>query len=105
MSDALSFEGSGRFKFESIVEYMEQECALIRVQMDIKGRALDEANQETTVEMALSARIYRALDRLVDIHFEGNGQMKTTARTEVDGELVDVTVAGSIRITGGQSIK
>jgi len=102
MNNALAFQGTATLTFEKVVQHLGEECALIRFQMDVKARGLDEDNRDISIELAVSGFEYRSLASLTNINTELSGQMKLTGSTIVEGKVVGVTFAGPVKLSANE---
>jgi hypothetical protein len=103
--DILEFHGAMKLTLDQIVEHQGQQCALLLVQLDVRVKTLDDANQEVLAEMTLSGTMHRSLSSFLDLSTEVRGRLRVSAATIVDGNEVRLLVTGPLTLTGRQSRK
>jgi hypothetical protein len=93
-----SLSGTASLTFVKTTSLDGESCALIDLTMDIKGKALEEDNSETTVELSVKGPEYRSLRSWYNIKSTLSGTMKKSGTVAEQGQRVQFEVSGPVTI-------
>ena len=94
----LEEAGEATLKFEKLTEYRGEQAAELLINAELKGRGLDNGNNELDYTIRVTGTIIRSIDSNMDreINLEGDVEMESVVvRNDVP---VDVVIAGPFSI-------
>jgi hypothetical protein len=90
--------GSASMRFVRTTSLDGEPCALIELAMDIKGKALEEDNTESTVELSVKGPEHRSLRSWYNIKSSLSGTMKKSGAVVEQGQRLQLEVSGPVTI-------
>ncbi|TCI04717.1 hypothetical protein EZV61_01735 [Corallincola luteus] len=95
----LSANGSATMKFLDVVDYQNEQAALIALQrLEMTGTTLDADGNEVQLSFGGEGRVFRSLSRYVDLMVEFSGTMKLETSAVMEGQKVDLSIIGPVTI-------
>jgi hypothetical protein len=97
--------GDASMTFEKTTTLDGESCALIKVTMNVKGKILDDENNEVTAEISASGPTYRSLKSGHDLKTSLSGTAKLTGTIVADGQKLQTEIHGPITVEGTTTLK
>lgn len=89
-----AFSGVLKVYFEKVVEYKDEQCALLSIQFDISGDAILPDGEPLSINVSGEGFIYRSLAKKIDIYSEIRGDGRWDASYFDAGQEMQLTVTG-----------
>ena len=97
--------GEASMTFERTATFDGESCALMNLTMNIKGKMLDEDNNELNIELIVKGPTYRSLKSGYDVKSSFSGTMKLTGTVVSDGQRVEMEMSGPATIETTTKLK
>jgi hypothetical protein len=98
-SDTIVEYGNVNLKLEGVEQIDGQRCAVIAITIDFRGKMLDDDNEQFTMEVGATGKIYRSLDEYVDVRTSLTGTMTLSGETVRDGQTLQMKFSGPMTLS------
>lgn len=100
-----ALSGDSSMTFERTANLNGEYCALIILTLNLKGKVLDEKNNELNFELTAKGPTYRSLTSGYDVNSWLSGSMKLTGTVTSGGQRVQAEMVGPVTVESLVTVK